>query len=152
MTETLARERTPVGRSGESHSLVELVKELRDETLLLFRQEVLLARREVQEKFAHVRRNTIAMIVGATLAGLGVVFLLLAASFGLTEALIEMGVANDVAVWLGPLIVGLIMSLGGGTLAWLALQKLRETSVTPEKTIASLEESGRWAKEKVKEL
>lgn len=151
MTDTLERERTTFER-GESQSLIDLVKELRDETILLLRQEVLLARREVQEKLTHLRRNTIAVLVGATLAGLGLIFLLLAASNGITQALIEMGVANDVAIWLGPLIVGLIMSLGGGILAWAALRNLRETPVTPEKTIESLEENGRWAKEKVRTL
>lgn len=150
MTDTLERERTAYGRDPQS--LIDLVKELRDETALLLRQEVLLARREVQEKLEHVKRNTAAIAVGGTLAMLGLAFLLLAASNGLTEALIEMGTANDVAVWLGPLIVGLIMSLGGGLLAWAALRKLRETHVAPEKTIESLEENRRWAKEKVRTL
>ncbi len=151
MTDTLERERT--GRhGGEPHSLIELIKELRDETMLLLRQEVLLARREVEEKVAHVKRTTITMAAGAVMALAGVLFLLLAASNGLGEALVEADVAAGVAVWLAPLIVGLIVCIGGAIMAWAARRSLQETTIAPERTLRSLEENRRWAKQKVNEL
>jgi hypothetical protein len=138
--------------SRERHSLVDLVRELRDETTLLLRQEGLLLRREMQEKLDHVKRSGIAVVSGAVMAGLGLVFLLLAASNGLGAAYVEAGMDPDVAVWLAPLTVGLIVGLGGAGLAWGALKKLEQEKVTPEKTIESLEETGQWAKQRVAHL
>ncbi|HZW10502.1 MAG TPA: phage holin family protein [Phycisphaerales bacterium] len=133
----------------DRHSLMGLVKDLRDETTLLFRQEGLLLRREMQEKFDHVKRNGIAIVSGAVMVGLGLVFLLLAASNGLTAAYVEAGMDPDVAVWMGPLTVGLLMTIGGAALAWWAIKRLETEKVTPQKTIESLEETGQWAKHRV---
>lgn len=146
---TIDHDRT---RTNEHHTLVGLIRELRDESSLLLRQEVALARREFMEKFELARNSTIAMLVGGLMAGAGGLFVLLAASFGLTEAFIEMGMARDVAVWVGPLVVGLVVAIAGLATLMVAKSRFKKEHMAPNRTIESIEETGRWAREKVREL
>lgn len=153
MTDTLEHKhetptRTPRA-TDNNHPLVDLVKELRDETALLVRQEVLLARREIQEKINHVKRSMIAMVAGALTAAAGAWFILLAASNGLAAAFVEAGMAAEIAVWLAPLCVGLVVAIGGLLSLWGGQKSLKSESMKPRKTIQSLEETKEWAREKV---
>lgn len=138
----------PPPRREPRFSLVGLVKEFRDETTLLFRQEVELARREMQEKIDEAKRNFAAIAAGAMLMLAGGLFVLYAASAGLFAALVAWGADPAVAVWLAPLIVGIIVLVGG----WLTLragrERLSEQNIKPEKTLKSLRDTGRWAKER----
>lgn len=134
---------------SERHSLVGLVKDLRDEVTLLLRQEVELAKREMQEKIDEAKRNTIAMAVGALLALAGGLLVLLAASNGLTAAFVEMGMDGTIAVWLAPLILGIAVAIAGYLMIRTGRERLESQTIKPEKTLDSLEETGRWAKERV---
>jgi hypothetical protein len=82
----------------------------------------------------------------------GLIVLLLAASNGLGEALVEAGLAADIAVWLAPLTIGVIVFIGGFLMTWGAVRALKETKIAPEKTLESLDDNRRWVKEKVREL
>ena len=60
------------------HSLANLIRELRDETMTLMRQEIALAKAELAEKASRMGKKAIFVGVGGALAGAALIFLLLA--------------------------------------------------------------------------
>src|SRR4029434_2482433 len=99
--------------NSRSESVANLIKELRDEALLLVRQEVALAKTEMSEKIGRTLRNTAYAIAGALVAFLGSVFILQAVT-GLTGiGLRAAGVAPEHCLWLAPLIVGVVVAAHG---------------------------------------
>ena len=116
---------------GQSHSaradrsITELIKELRDETIELVREEVALAKTEVSENVNRVARNSVYLGVGALIAFAGLIILLFAASAGAYVGLIAAGVENVTAGWLAPLIVGGIVLLIGYAFVQKAISTLK---------------------------
>jgi hypothetical protein len=134
--------------TSDQRSLADLVRELRDESLTLVREEVALAKTEVGEKVSRAGRNTVMLVVGGAVAHLGLIFLLLA----LSEGLHAMFIAADLPFhgdWLAPLIVGLVVGVIGLGVLMKAKDSLAKTSVVPRKTMQTLKEDKQWIKEKV---
>jgi xanthine/uracil permease len=130
-------------------SLTDLLKELRDETVRLFRQEVALAKTEVSDKAAKTGRNVGCLAVGGLIAYAGVLVLLMAGVVGLYVALEAAGLSNATAGWLAPLIVGgVVLAIGYG-LVQKALSTLKHESLTPERTVETMQDNTNWIKEKV---
>ncbi len=133
--------------SLDGRGLGALIKEMRDEVMILFRQEVALARTEVSEKMSHAMRNIMVILGGALLAFAGLTVLLIAAGHGVTAALMAAGMEAN-ALWLGPLIVGALVVIIGAMMAMSAKKKLQEESLVPEQTVQSLKENKEWVKSK----
>ncbi len=133
----------------DRRSVADLVRELRDETTGLLREEVALAKTEMQEKVSRVGRNTTTLIIGGAVAHLGLIFLLLAATGGLEALFVANGLPVQ-GVWLSPLIVGLVVGGIGLAMLVVAKNKLKRTSVVPEKTVQTLKDDKRWAQEKIR--
>lgn len=132
----------------DQRSFAELIRELRDESVALVREEVALAKTEVGEKVSRVGRNTAMLVVGGAVAHLGLIFLLLAMSEGLNA----MFIAADMPFhgqWLAPLIVGLVVGIIGVAVLMTAKNTLANTSVVPQKTVQTLKDDKQWIKEKV---
>ncbi|QDV43862.1 hypothetical protein Enr13x_37220 [Stieleria neptunia] len=134
---------------NDPRSLSDLIKELRDESVALVREEVALAKTEMSEKANVVGRNSALLIVGGAVAHLGLIFLLLAVSYGLYVAIGLAGLPVH-ALWIAPLIVGLVV--GGIGLAMFAKAKetLANFSPVPERTKQSLKEDKQWLQAKTK--
>jgi xanthine/uracil permease len=132
----------------EERSIGSLLKELRDETTTLLRQEVELAKTEISEKASRVGSNLGSLAVGGAVAFLGALALLAAVVYGLTS-LLDQFMSLGVAVWLAPLIVGIVLAVIGYNLVQKALQTLRQESVTPRKTTETLQENKEWLRAKV---
>lgn len=132
----------------EERSIGQLLKELRDETTTLLRQEVDLAKTEMSEKASRVGSNLGSLAMGGAVAFLGALALLAAVVYGLTS-LLDQFMSLGVAVWLAPLIVGIVLAVIGYNLVQKALQTLRQESVTPRKTTETLQENKEWLKAKV---
>jgi putative Mn2+ efflux pump MntP len=129
----------------EERSIGQLLKELRDETTTLLRQEVDLAKTEMGEKAARVGTNLGALAVGGGVALLGALALLAAVVYGLTSLLSQF-LPVGVAIWLAPLIVGLVLAFLGYGQIQKALATLRQESLTPRKTTQTLQENKEWLK------
>jgi xanthine/uracil permease len=129
----------------EERSIGQLLKELRDETTTLLRQEVELAKTEMSEKASRAGRNLGALAVGGGVAFLGALALLAAVVYGLTSILNQF-MSVGVAIWLAPLIVGLVLAGIGYSLVQKALATLRQESLTPRKTNETLQENKEWLK------
>jgi xanthine/uracil permease len=129
----------------EERSIGQLLKELRDETTTLLRQEVDLAKTEMSEKASRVGSNLGSLAMGGGVAFLGALALLAAVVYGLTSILNQF-MSVGVAIWLAPLIVGLVLAGIGYSLVQKALATLRQESLTPRKTNETLQENKEWLK------
>jgi len=129
----------------EERSIGQLLKELRDETTTLLRQEVDLAKTEMSEKASRVGTNLGSLAVGGSVAFLGALALLAAVIYGLTS-LLNQFMSVGVAIWLAPLIVGVALAAIGYSLVQKALATLRQERITPIKTTQTLQENKEWLK------
>lgn len=132
----------------EERSIGQLLKELRDETTTLLRQEVDLAKTEMSEKASRFGTNVGALALGGAVLFLGALALLAAVIYGLTS-LLDQFMSVGVAIWLAPLLVGLVLAGVGYSLTKKALDTLRQESLTPKKTTQSLQENKEWLKSKM---
>ncbi len=143
-------EQQTAGRNRrDSRSVSDLFRELRDESTALVREEVALAKAEMSEKASSVSSNATTLIIGGAVAHLGLIFLLLAASYGLYVAIGSAGLPVH-ALWIAPLIVGVVVGGIGLAMAIKAKNSLVNTSPVPRKTIDSLREDKQWAAAKTR--
>lgn len=131
-------------------SLGTLLKDLADESRLLFRQEVELARTELAEKASLAARNAAWIAAGAVLACVGLLALIAAAAIGLAVALQAWGVTESIALWLGPLIVGALVLAVGTALVMRAVRTLKRASLAPRQTLDSMRENQQWLKNRLR--
>jgi uncharacterized integral membrane protein len=131
-----------------NNSLSGLVRELRDETTTLLKQEVALAKTEMSEKASIFGRNAIYLAIGGAIAYAGFILILLMLAALLMAGLAAAGLTIETARWLAPGIVGIIIGAVGYALVQKALNTFSRESLAPEKTIQSLKEDKQWTEEK----
>jgi hypothetical protein len=117
-----------------------LLRDLRQETVDLVRQEIRLAKTEVSEKTSCFARNAAALVLGGFVAYAGVLALLVGLGFLLTLLFVKMGMEQPFAEVAGLGIIGVIVSLVGIALVTKAVTALSNGSLTPEKTVETLRE------------
>ena len=127
----------------------ELLKMLRDETAALFRYQAMLAKAETTEKAHIAGRNSITVAIGGALLFAGLIFLLLALRDWLTVFLITMGTPLSTAMWLSPLIVGIITVGIGAILVKKGLYILKHETWIPERTIHTIKNDEEWLRDKI---
>jgi VIT1/CCC1 family predicted Fe2+/Mn2+ transporter len=124
----------------DSSSLGTLFSELSTDLSTLVRQEIELARTETTEKVSTAARSAGALVAGGLIAYAGVIVVLIAVAILLGEIM---------PLWLAMLIVGLVVLVIGAIMAISGKNKLANLNVVPEKTVETLKEDARWAKEQV---
>ena len=130
-------------------TIVDLVKQLRDESTLLIREEVALAKKEMSEKVSRALRNSIYLVAGALIVHAAVLIALYAISSIVSHGLITGGLREWLAVACGFLIIAVVTAVVGGGLISKARDTLREESLIPKKTIQTLKDDKNWAKQKI---
>jgi len=130
------------GTDPLQRSLGELFSDLTRETATLIRQEVALARAEISQKAARMGRDVGMIAAGGAVAYAGLIVLL----FGVALGLIALGMAP----WAAYLLVGLVVGLIGGLIAWQGMSGLKHSDPVPRETIDTLKEDARWAKEQTR--
>jgi hypothetical protein len=131
-------------------SLVEIIKNLRNDALTLFRQEINLAKREMAEKFSRMGKNAVFLGIGAVIGLYCVFFLLLGINNLIQAGLIAAGLSGSMSAWLAPLILGVVLGAAAGIFAMKALRVLSHEKPLPEQTLETLREDKDWAKGKLK--
>jgi hypothetical protein len=131
----------------DNRSLVDLIKELSTESGTLVRKEIELAKAEVTEKVSTFGRNAAYIGVGVFIALIGAIALLWALIYGLAAFLHQF--MPDHAMWVAPLIVGVVIAGVGYTIIQKGLHALRCTTLTPNQTTQTLREDKQWLKEKL---
>jgi hypothetical protein len=119
-------------------SLGELVGEIGEDLSRLVRQELLLAKAEIREEATKAGKAA-GLLGGAGFAGYMVAVLVtLAVMFGLGNVM-DLGWAA--------LIVAVIWAVAGAVLYVTGRARLREVSPKPERTVETLKEDARWARD-----
>lgn len=131
------------------NSIPVLLRGLRDETTTLLRQEIALARTEMKENVSRMGAHAAHLAVGAFVAYAGVIVLLIGIGHLLGALLVRAGVNDQVAQWLAPSLVGLVIALIGWALVNRAKHALAHDDVTPRQTIDSLRDNKAWAQGKL---
>jgi hypothetical protein len=134
---------------NEKNSLVGLLKELRDDTTTLLRQEVALAKTEISEKAAKAGRNAGYVAVGGAVLLVGAICLLTAVAWLLAALLQYAGLSQTNAIWISWLIVGGVITVIGYVLLQKGLTALKNINPVPEKTVQTLKEDKQWLANKV---
>ena len=132
----------------DNRSLAELIRELRDESTVLLRQEVALAKTEMSENASRMGRNIGYLAVGGAIALMGLFFLLFAASAGINLVIATTEWAPH-GVWIAPLIVAVVVGIIGLGLVSKAKNTLSHASLVPHQTIDTLKVDQKWARAKV---
>jgi xanthine/uracil permease len=133
----------------ETRTIGSLLRELFDEARDLFRQEIALAKTEASEKATLLGRNVAFIAVGGLVAFAGALFVLAGLSVLLAWILQNAGLNPETAMWLGPLIVGLIVAIIGYVLINKGLKTLKDGSLKPERTIQSIKEDKQWTQQRL---
>jgi hypothetical protein len=134
------RPEAPLGR---------LFSELTREAQSLFRLELELAKAELTENAARAARGASSLSVGAVVAVAGALAVAGAACAG-AASLLALWMPFRVAVWLGPLLVGLVLGLAGYAMVKDSLGRLRPRHWIPRETAQTLRENTEWLKERVR--
>jgi uncharacterized membrane protein YqjE len=126
-------------------SLGDLFRRLTSDTTELLRAEVELAKAEIRETGSRLAKDMAAIATAGALAFVG--------TLALTAFLIiAIGNALGGRYWLSSLLVGVIAAGAGYVMLQGALRDIREQSLKPEQTIASMRENAQWAREEAREV
>lgn len=107
------------------------------------REEVALARAEMQQKLRHVMRQVALITIGGVLLLAGAIELLAVLNRGLT-ALLDGAVGLETAAWLSPLIFAVLFFVVGAVILKRSVDHIK-TETKPERTVSSIKETKRWA-------
>ena len=118
-------------------SVGELVSRVATDLSTLVRQELALAKAEVKHEATQAGKAAGMFGVGALAGVMTLVFLSVAALFGL--------VAAGLATWLAALIIGVLWAVIGGVFALLGARELKSID-PPERTIKTVKEDVEWVK------
>lgn len=122
----------------QRESFSELLGELANNSASLVRDEIELAKQEMREKVSVLRSGAVTIAIGGLVGFI--------ALMALTAAAIA-GLAHFMDTGLAALLVGVVLALVGGGMAFTGLNRLKKTSLKPEQTIETLEEDKEWLKQ-----
>jgi Putative Actinobacterial Holin-X, holin superfamily III len=134
---------------ADQPTITELLKDLREESTLLLREEIALAKKEFSEKITGTIRNVSYLVAGALVAYCAAIFLLLAISTLIAQELLKHEVSIGWAIFLGLLIVALVVGAVSIGMITKGVQTLKKLSLVPEKTVETLKEDKIWAQNKI---
>lgn len=130
-------------------NIASLLRQLRDDTTSLVREEIVLAKTEISEKVAYTSHQVAYLAVGALVGSSALLLLLMSLGYLLTEIFLRQGVNPGTAAFLGFLIVAVVIGIISAALISKAIKGLRNEPVTPDRTVQSLREDKQWAQSKL---
>lgn len=141
-------EEASMGETG-SRGFRDIVRDLQHEAVLLLRGEMALVRSEMSEKTGVYKKGTRNAIIGGVVTYTGALLFLAGLTCLFFRALVGMGMQNITAMWVAPLVLGIIVLIIGGVMLNQALRHMKDETLVPEKSIDSLKEDKQWAQRKV---
>jgi lipopolysaccharide export LptBFGC system permease protein LptF len=139
--EPLRRDNVERFPERKERSVASLLSDLARDFSLLIRQEVALAKAEASEKVGQLGMGIGMMAAGGFVAFAGLIVLMFAGVYAL---------ALVMEPWQAALIVGGVVTLLGLILVFVGKSKLSADKLTPQRTIQSIKDDARWAKEQVR--
>lgn len=144
-TDGLATDGAGAPGGGMEPSLGELFRQLAQESSTLIRQEVALAKTELQDNARALGKDLAMLAVGGGI--------LLVAALVLTAFLVAgLGDLLGDEYWLGALIVGAIYAIIGFVFLNKGKKGLQHDTLKPEQTVASLQEDKRWVQAEAQQV
>ena len=138
----MTTDRPLAASSAQPRSLTGLFADLWRETTTLVREEAELAKAEMSDKVSQVGSGIGALAIGGAIAFAGFLLLLGAAVAGLAQVL-----PPDLAPWLAPLILGVVVTVVGLIAVAKGRTHLKARNLTPTRTTQSLRRDAQLAKE-----
>ena len=135
--------------TSQPNSIPTLLRELRDETTTLLRQEVALAKTEMKENVSRMSGHAMHIAVGGFVAYAGIIVLLIGIGHLLGAVLVKAGMDAQVAQWLSPTLVGLVVAIIGWVMLSKAKHAIAHDDLAPRRTIDSLRDNKQWAQSKL---
>lgn len=135
--------------SPKPPGVTDLLRDLLDHTTTLVRKEIELAQVELTEKAEKAGRNAIKVAMGGFVAYAGAILLSVSLAFAAAWGLSEAGLNYAVSLFLGFLIMGAILGIGGYIMVRKASEVFTNGELAPKRTIRTVKEDVEWAKEKV---
>ncbi|MEO7599869.1 MAG: phage holin family protein [Opitutus sp.] len=135
----------------QPNSIPGLLRELRDEATTLLKAQVQLAKVEVKENISRLAGNVAKIAVGGVIALMGAIVLLIGLGQLLGVLLEKAGLSQATAQWLGPVIVGLLVTVVGVVLLERAKKAIAEESIAPRITLQTLKADQKWAQDKLQQ-
>jgi len=139
--EPLRRDNVERFPERRERSVASLLSDLARDFSLLIRQEVALAKAEASEKVGQLGMGIGMIAAGGFVAFAGLIVLMFAGVYAL---------ALVMEAWQAALIVGGVVTLLGLILVFVGKSKLSADKLTPQRTIQSIKDDARWAKEQVR--
>jgi hypothetical protein len=127
----------PENVQNEAPSMASLVGGIITDAQRLVRQEVALARREMQVELDKAKQASLALSVGLGCALLAAIHLTFFVAYLLNEV-------AHFPVWAGFLIIGGVLAIVGGVVLAVAVRQLRTISLVPPQTAETLREDVQW--------
>jgi fatty acid desaturase len=142
MDETRSMATHPDGAAPRGErSTIELVRAIAQDSSMLVRKELELARLEIKEAAMARAKGAAAFGAAAFMGMLALIFLAITAAVALDIVLPK---------WLAWLIVGGAFLLLAGMAAIFGLRKMKRPSMKPEETVRTVKEDVEWAKAQLK--
>lgn len=133
----------------EENSVAGLLRQLRDDTTELVREEIALAKTEVTEKVSKLSRNAVLLAAGALLGYAALIPLLVGLGFALGNLFVSWGLSGGMGAFLGFLVVALVTGVISAAIVLNALSAFKKEKLTPERTIGTLKEDKQWIQSKI---
>ena len=128
-------------RHADEPSIGELINDLSQDVTQLVRQEVQLAKVEMQQKLTRITTDLASLAAGGVVAALG--------GLALTAAVILLLIHPvGLSPWLAALIVGVVLGVASLVLLRRGIIDLKRTDPTPRRTIETIREDIEWVKER----
>jgi uncharacterized membrane protein YqjE len=120
----------------ETSDLARAIQEITEKAQLLVREEIELAKAEMEEKARKLLRGAIFGVVAGVFAVFALIYLLHALSWGIWDL-----IGNESNFWLGFLITGVVILVLGGIAGLIAMRLIKKG--TPPKPELAIEEAQR---------
>lgn len=118
----------------------ELLGQLSQDMTLLVRQELQLAKTEINEKISRATRNVASLATGGLVSWAGALALVAGSVLLLTQVV-------GLPAWLAALLVGAVLGITGFVMVWGALRNLKRIDPSPQRTVKTIEDDIQWVKE-----
>jgi len=118
----------------------ELLGQLSQDTTLLVRQELQLAKTEINEKISRAAGNVASLATGGLVSWAGALAFVAGIILVLTQVV-------GLPAWLAALLVGALLGITGLVMVRGALRNLKRIDPSPHRTVKTIEDDIQWAKE-----
>jgi hypothetical protein len=118
----------------------ELLGQLSQDTALLVRQELQLAKTEINEKISRAAGNVASLATGGLVSWAGALAFVAGMILVLTQVV-------GLPAWLAALLVGAVLGITGFVMVRGALRHLKRIDPAPRRTVKTIEDDIQWVKE-----